>query len=176
MVKEFFVSYTFPFRWEVVASGFWVKYPNPFSKHVISEDVISRYITDTNVLITKRLLIKERNFHVPKWASSLVHFNNHVYVIEESHCDPNTKTLTTITKNSSMTSLMTVMEKCEYTVDPTNAQKTICTKKARIYSPLFGAGAALEQFGLKRFQKNADKATKGLEWILQRIMANKGFC
>jgi hypothetical protein len=34
---------------------------------------------------------------------------------------------------------------------------------------LFGAGAAVEQFALKRFQKNADKASKGLLWILEKF-------
>jgi len=45
----------------------------------------------------------------------------------------------------------------------------LCTKQAQIYSPLFGAGAAIEKFGLIRFKKNADKASKGLQWISEKI-------
>ena len=110
MVKEYFGTYQFPFKWEIVAAGFWVKYPNPFSKHVLSEDVISRHITDNNILVTKRLLVKERTFHLPKWANSFVSLK-HVYVVEESHCDPVKKTLTSYTRNFSLTSMMVV---CTY--------------------------------------------------------------
>jgi hypothetical protein len=105
MVKEYSGTYTFPFKWDIVAAGFWVKYPNPFSNHVLSEDVISRYLTENNVLVTRRLLVKERNFQIPKWAGSFVNLK-HVYVIEETHCDPVKKTLTCYTRNSSLTSLM----------------------------------------------------------------------
>lgn len=65
-----------------------------------------------------------------------------------------------------------------YTKDPKNPDNTICTKQAHIYSSLFGAGKAIEQFGLKRFQKNADRAAQGLQWILEKFQVNKfkGYC
>ena len=106
MVKEYFGTYTFPFKWEIVAAGFWVKYPNPFSNHVVSEDVVSRYITENNVLVTKRLLVKERTFHMPKWCDSYVKNYKYVHVLEETLVDPNTKTLTTYTRNFSLNSMM----------------------------------------------------------------------
>jgi len=169
MVKEFNGTYKFPFNWNLVVSCFWVKYPNPFSKHVLSEDVFSRFITDKNVLITRKLLVKERTFHIPKWAEKFVHVSN-VYVVEESHIDPAKGTLTSYTKNFSSNSLMTVVEKCVYSKDPNNPNMTLCSKQAHIYSPLlFGAGSAIEQFAVKRFKKNADKATLGLNWIIEKF-------
>jgi hypothetical protein len=106
MVKEYFGQYTFQFPWEIVVAGFWVKYPNPFSNHVKAEDVISRYVIDNNILVTKRILVKERNFHTPKWADSYVSNYKHVYVLEETLCDPNKQTLTSFTRNFSLTGLM----------------------------------------------------------------------
>ena len=29
--------------WEQVAQALWRRYPNPYSKHVLSEDLVSRY-------------------------------------------------------------------------------------------------------------------------------------
>lgn len=175
MVKEFYGNYTFPYRWDTVSSCFWVKYPNPFSKHVLSEDVFDRFVTKSNVLVTKKLLVKERTFHVPKWVEKAVTFND-VFVLEESHCDRENKTLTSYTKNISSTKLMTVVEKCVYTQDPNDPSKTLCTKQAHIYSPLlFGAGSAIEQFAVKRFKKNADKASLGLNWILEKFKV-KSYC
>lgn len=88
-----------------MATGFWIKYPNPFAKHVISEDVIYRTLTEDNLLVTKKLLVKERTFQIPKWAEKFVTIKR-VYVIEESICDPKNHTLTSYTKNFSATSLM----------------------------------------------------------------------
>jgi hypothetical protein len=49
-------------------------------------------------------------------------------------------------------------------------------KEAKISSPLlFGAGAAIEQFALKRFKKNADKASLGMQWILEKFQY-KRYC
>ena len=105
MVKEYFGTFTFPYRWELVVSGFWVKYPNPYSNHVLSEDVISRYVTDDDVLVTRRLLVKERNFHIPKWAERLINFK-HVYVIEETRCDLKNNSFVSTTRNFSSNSMM----------------------------------------------------------------------
>ena len=30
MVKEYTGTYTFPYTWDIVVAGFWIKYPNPF--------------------------------------------------------------------------------------------------------------------------------------------------
>ncbi len=30
MVKEYTGTYTFPYNWDIVVAGFWIKYPNPF--------------------------------------------------------------------------------------------------------------------------------------------------
>jgi hypothetical protein len=172
MVKEYSKTYTFPYKWEHVCAGFWVKYPNPFSKHVISEDVFHREIIDDNVLVSKRLLVKERMFHIPKWAETVVP-QKQVYVVEEAHCDPNKQTLTTYTRNFTLTSMMTVLEKCEYSKDPNDPESTICKKQAHIYSPVLFGGRAFEQFGLTRFKKNAERASKGLQWIIERYIINK---
>lgn len=169
-MKEFSNTYTFPFNWEQVASGFWIKYPNPFSKHVLSEDVVSRYINADKILITKRLLVKERNVPIPKWLERFTHVPKHVYIIEETHCDPKSKTLVSYTRNFTFTSAMTCIEKCVYTPDPEDAdKKTICTKEAQIVSNFRMAGTTIEKFALQSFKRNADRATKGLLFILEKF-------
>ena len=35
----------FRFNWNQVTSAFWTRYPNPFSRHVLSEDIVSRWIS-----------------------------------------------------------------------------------------------------------------------------------
>lgn len=105
MVKEFSGSYIFPYKWDTVSACFWVKYPNPFSNHVLSEDVFSRFISDKGVLVTKKLLVKKSNLHIPKWGEKFITIKNG-YVVEETHVDPINQVLTSYTKNISLTSLI----------------------------------------------------------------------
>lgn len=174
MVKEFSGSYTFPYRWDIVSACFWVKYPNPFSNHVLSEDVFSRFISDKGVLITKKLLVKKSNLHIPKWGEKFITIKNG-YVVEETHVDPINQVLTSYTKNISLTSLLTVVEKCVYSKDPSDPTKTQCVKTANFYSPLMlGTGAAIEQYAVRKFKRNADRASMGFNWILEKFKV-KGF-
>lgn len=50
-------TFTFNYSFNEVVSVFYNRYPNSFSKHVVSEDVLSREITKYQV-ITKKLIVK----------------------------------------------------------------------------------------------------------------------
>ena len=47
--------------WEQVAQAMWRRYPNPFSKHVLSEDTLSRFVVCHCVAIetTKEVEVSE---------------------------------------------------------------------------------------------------------------------
>jgi hypothetical protein len=48
---------TLSHSWSTTTIGLWLKYPNPYSPHVLSIDVLSRSINvDTGVLRTERLV------------------------------------------------------------------------------------------------------------------------
>ncbi|KAE9411887.1 hypothetical protein Angca_002948, partial [Angiostrongylus cantonensis] len=47
----------FPYSFDEVVSVFWDRYPNSFAKHVVSEDVLERQITE-NTIVTKKLIVK----------------------------------------------------------------------------------------------------------------------
>lgn len=83
-----------------------------FSKHVLSEDVISRYIGTDNKLHSKRILTKTNR--LPKWGERFVNTRFAVF-IEESIVDPINKVVTTYTRNITLKNLMvSVMIKCFY--------------------------------------------------------------
>ena len=45
--------------WDQVAQALWKRYPNPYSKHVLSEDLVSRYVQCINIyemFVTRVLL------------------------------------------------------------------------------------------------------------------------
>lgn len=81
---------------------FWIFFIRNISQHVLSEDTIDRYVQDGK-LYSKRLLTKTN--HVPKWGERFYNAKS-VKIIEESVCDPKTKTLTTYTRNIAFTKVM----------------------------------------------------------------------
>lgn len=160
-MKLFEGSYSFPFSWDQAARAFWLRYPNPYSTHVLSEDVISRRI-ENGKLYTKRLLIKTNK--MPGWATRFFKAKN-VCIMEESVVDPCGHTITSYTKNINMKHLMDVEEKVIYK-ESENRRETVAERKAWIISHIYGFINMIEKLGYERFKKNTMKANLGYEHVL----------
>lgn len=159
---------TFKYSWPQVAAAFWRRYPNPQSTHVLSEDVVSRYVGKDGCLYTKRIMAKTNK--LPKWGERFVPGGTRqLYVLEESVVDPRNRTFTTYTRNLGLKSIMCVDEKCTYKLSETNAAVTEVIKQAWIVSSLYGFGRALQHFGYERFKGNTKKANKGFEAVLSLL-------
>lgn len=51
----------------------WSKYPNPHSSHVVTSDVVDRYVDPrTGYLYTTRLFLKRGN--LPKWGRKVYNY------------------------------------------------------------------------------------------------------
>jgi hypothetical protein len=154
------------FSWDQVATGFWSRYPNPYSSHVLTEDTIQQG-TSGGRLLTKRLLTKTN--HLPRWGERFVPGPRSVVVVEESIIDPINKTMTTYTRNIGYTSIMSIEEKCTYRSSPENGDWTEMKREACINSSVYGFSYALQKFGLERFKSNAAKSLKGFNIVLNRL-------
>ncbi|GAB6023453.1 hypothetical protein CHUAL_008233 [Chamberlinius hualienensis] len=158
----------FKFSWDQVAQAFWCRYPNPFSNHVLSEDVICREVRD-NKLYSKRLLTKTN--HLPEWGKRFM-TSRAICIVEESVVDPIQRTIVTYTRNIGFNRVMNVEEKCTYRqINENDNQWTQIQRQAYIESGVFGFAKAIQAFGIDRFRKNSLKATKGYLYVL-----NKMFC
>lgn len=73
------------------------------SKHVLSEDVLDRYVKDGK-LHTVKLLTKTNA--LPRWGERFYKGPNYICVVEESVVDPVGKTFTTYSRNITMTKFM----------------------------------------------------------------------
>ncbi|KAK0080299.1 hypothetical protein PV325_000150 [Microctonus aethiopoides] len=165
MVKYYEDSTTFQFNWNQVAQGFWKRYPNPQSTHVLSEDTISREVRNGK-LYSKRLLAKTNG--VPKWGERFIS-KNVVRILEETIVDPKEKTMTTYTRNLGYTKVMNVVEKVVYKVSDENPDWTVAKRSAWIDSSVFGFSRAIQAFGLERFKKNCLKMTGGFNYVLAHM-------
>ncbi|MBZ3882566.1 PRELI domain-containing protein 1, mitochondrial [Sciurus carolinensis] len=58
MVKYFLDQSMFRNSWDQVFAAFWQRYPNPYSKHVLREDIVHQEVTPDQKLLSWRLLTK----------------------------------------------------------------------------------------------------------------------
>jgi len=162
MVKYFETSNVFNYTWDQVAKAFWRRYPNPYSTHVLSEDIIYREIQG-EFLFTRRLMTKTNS--VPKWGERFVK-TTIVSIVEDSYINPKEKTIKTVTRNVGYTRVMGIIENAVYTTNPDNPSQTIVRRNAQVDSQIFGFRRAIEGFGVDRFRKNCNKAIQGFNHIM----------
>ncbi|KAL0974351.1 hypothetical protein UPYG_G00219280 [Umbra pygmaea] len=169
MVKYFACAGLLKSPWDQVCAAFWQRYPNPYSNHVLTEDIIFREVTPGNCLISRRLLTKTNR--APRWMEKYlpVTMARHAYIIEDSIVDPQTRNMTTLTWNISHARLMSVEERCEYCINPDNASWTEIKREAWISSNLYGLSRAVQEFGLARFKTSVTKTMKGFEYVLAKM-------
>lgn len=169
-MKKYEGNSTFHHSWQHLATAFWKRYPNKYSVHVLSEDILDRSIDQSGQLITKRIFVKTNS--CPKWIERLMKTKN-VQILEESVVDPIRKTLTTITRNLGMTNLMTVEETCIYKPHPDNTNDwTIVERKAHFDSKLSGLKRlAVLTFGHERYKYNIRKTNSGFEQVIRALQA-----
>lgn len=169
MVKYYENTTIFQFHWTQVVRGFFQRYPNPHSTHVLTEDTISREVKNGK-LYSKRLLTKTNR--VPKWGERFIS-KNIIKIMEESIVDPEAKTLTTYTRNLGYTKVMSIVEKVVYEVSEENPEWTIAKRSAWIDSQVFGFSRAIQAFGLDRFKKNCAKMAEGFNYVLTNMFPHR---
>jgi hypothetical protein len=145
----------------------WQKYPNPFASHVLSSDVIDRYIDQkTGVLYTTRLLTKKGK--LPSWGAKLFNMKE-AYILETSSVDPVSRKMITTTRNLSHKKILLVQEQMTITELAKNA--TLVSQKAKFVSntSFVPIRSRIEKWGFERFQKTSANSLKGLVYILDSL-------
>ncbi|EDL94002.1 rCG24274, isoform CRA_b [Rattus norvegicus] len=147
MVKYFLGQSVLRSSWDQVFAAFWQRYPNPYSKHVLTEDIVHREVTPDQKLLSRRLLTKTNR--MPRWAERLFPANvaHSVYILEDSIVDPQNQTMTTFTWNINHARLMVVEERCVYCVNSDNSGWTEIRREAWVSSSLFGVSRAVQVRG-----------------------------
>ncbi|RVE76185.1 hypothetical protein OJAV_G00006040 [Oryzias javanicus] len=169
MVKYFCSNIDIKSTWDHVVSAFWQRYPNPFSTHVLTEDVVYRELTADHRLLSRRLLMKTNR--LPRWAERFFPggMSRSVYIVEDSIVDPVKRSLTTYTWNLNHTTLMSVEERCVFQESEEHPASTQLKREAWISSSIYGFSKPIQEFGLARFKSNQVKALKGLEYALTNL-------
>ncbi|XP_051515262.1 PRELI domain containing 1b isoform X2 [Myxocyprinus asiaticus] len=144
MGKYFFSETDIESAWELVSTAFWQRYPNPYSTHVLTEDVVFREVTSDNCLVSRRLLTKTNR--LPRWAERIFpgSLTRSVYIIEDSVVDLSNRSLTTLTWNINHAKFMRVVERCVFHGERESPVRTQLTREAWISSGVFGLSRPIQ--------------------------------
>ncbi|KAF2399549.1 hypothetical protein EJ06DRAFT_538373 [Trichodelitschia bisporula] len=125
MVKFYTQSYTYDYPFPTVTLAYFLRYPNPFSTHVLSTDVISRsFDAESQTLHTTRLHLKRSKLPtavlniLPRsllGTSASSGNDSQAYILEHSAIDLRTGTMRTENRNLDWTGVLSVVERQTYT-------------------------------------------------------------
>ena len=121
MVKFYESSFNYDYSFPAVSLAYFLRYPNPYAKHVLSTDVIDRhYDALTQRLSTTRLHLKKSKIPptvlklLPKGILGSSSDAGQSYVLETSVVDVKEGWMKTETRNLEWTGILSVVEKQTY--------------------------------------------------------------
>jgi len=122
MVKFYTLSYSYDYSFPAVCLAYFLRYPNPYSTHVLSTDVIdSEYSAEAQQLTTYRLHLKKSK--LPTAVLKLVprsllgaseKGDSESYILERSIVNVKEGWMRTESKNLDWTGVLSVIESQEY--------------------------------------------------------------
>ncbi|KAF2095708.1 hypothetical protein NA57DRAFT_68009 [Rhizodiscina lignyota] len=124
MVKFYTTNYSYDFPLPTVSLAYFLRYPNPYSKHVVSSDVIERrFDSETHRLHTTRLHLKKSKLPsavlrlLPKsfMGSKEKGGDGESYILETSTVDMKSGYMVTESRNLDWTGVLSVVERQVYT-------------------------------------------------------------
>ncbi|KAI9887161.1 MAG: hypothetical protein M1823_000988 [Watsoniomyces obsoletus] len=122
MVKFYESKFQYEYSFPAVTLAYFLRYPNPYSRHVLSTDVIDRYIDpETQRLHTVRLHLKRSKIPggilrlLPKSVVGSISANGgESFILEKSVVDVREGWMKTENRNLEWTGVLSVIERQEY--------------------------------------------------------------
>ncbi|KAJ5644122.1 uncharacterized protein N7484_006629 [Penicillium longicatenatum] len=119
-MKFFENKFTYDYSFPAVSLAYFLRYPNPYSRHVLTTDVIDRYVDpNTQRLHTTRLHLKKSK--VPAGILKLLpkgmggsDNSGQSYILETTVVDPQEGWMETESRNMEWTGILSVVEKQRY--------------------------------------------------------------
>lgn len=152
MVKFYSSTDTYPYSFPAVSLAYFLRYPNPYSTHVLSTDVISRSFDATaQTLTTVRLHLKKSK--LPPAILKLLPGNtvgasgkgeSQSFILEKSVVDVKTGVMETESRNLEWTGVLSVVERQVFS-RPQPASDAVMAASALQKGELFGGQKDLQR-------------------------------
>ncbi|KAJ6093488.1 hypothetical protein N7486_008777 [Penicillium sp. IBT 16267x] len=119
-MKFFENKFTYDYSFPAVSLAYFLRYPNPYSRHVLTTDVIDRYVDpSTQRLHTTRLHLKKSKIPagilklLPKGMGGSDN-SGQSYILETTVVDPQEGWMETESRNMEWTGILSVVERQRY--------------------------------------------------------------
>jgi 4-amino-4-deoxychorismate lyase len=195
MVKFYETSFSYDYSFPAVALAYFLRYPNPYSTHVLSSDVIDRhYDPATQQLTTTRLHLKKSK--LPPAVLKLLPRNlvgagasgdSQSYILETSTVDVKEGWMKAQSTNLEWTGVLSVIERQSFFRPPTSegaagSERTDVNSSVMMVSRLGQRGGgflrswstssiqkSIEHLGLNRARRSQPNAKEGMKVVLERL-------
>lgn len=157
-----------PFR--LVSQALTLRYPNPFSPHVITADTLERsWDPERGILRSTRLLLKRGT--LPSWAPRGIIEKSETWVLEESSINMIDGTMSLSNRNIDHRRVIEVLERVTLR---SRGEVTEATEFVRVTSSwgLDVIRRKIEKYGIGRFQRQSKNSKRGLELIIKLLKMN----
>ncbi|KAI5851884.1 PRELI-like family-domain-containing protein [Tricharina praecox] len=147
MVKFYENTFSYDYQWPAVTLAYFLRYPNPYSTHVVSSDTLSSHIDPT----TGNLHITRLHLKRGKLPASVVRFIPKIkesYILEKSIVDARNQTLSTENRNLDWDGVLSVVESQVYS--PTVGREAETTDVRTVVKFESKFGAARRQEGVEK--------------------------
>jgi len=160
-------EHTFNHPWETVVAAAWRKYPNPMNPAVVGIDYLDRKVSPSGSLKTHRLI--STHWGLPGWAVRILGADRTCFASEHSEVNPQTKTMTSVSKNITFGNEISIEEKLTYVPNPKEPQTTLMKQEAVITVHGIPLSSYFEEFVANTISSNANKGRLAMEWVIDRI-------
>lgn len=194
MVKFYESNFSYDYKWPAVTLAYFLRYPNPYSTHVIASDTLhSQVDAQTGNLHIIRLYLKRGK--LPASVARFIPKIKETYIIEKSVVDAQNQILTTETRNVNWDGVLSVVENQTYTganvVGPVREQTEVKTvvrfeskfgtarhkegdevPEKKSFLRGWGTGGvqrSLEVVGRSRMKDGLDKSRAGMKTVLEQL-------
>jgi len=167
-------SSAFSYTWLQMAKAFFVRYPNPYSTHVKTEDTLSRHVDAEGRLVTLKLLKKTNK--APQWTKKYIDFGES-FVVERSVVDINRSNIETRTVNvdDSSRKFMIVKEVVTISPDDSKPGHSVMRRSAWIHSPMYyGLSYLISKMGCEKYAHNIKRTDDGFKHVLMQLFPRPG--
>ncbi|KAI9098132.1 PRELI-like family-domain-containing protein [Phlyctochytrium arcticum] len=165
-------QYLFSHPFATLTSANYRKYPNEYSHHVISVDVLDRSLDPSSgILRTERILTLKQS--APALLRRLLPIPDVTYFREVSFLDPKKQTFEAVSNNLSMRTIVDVEERCQFQADPDQPDgRTVFKQRAdvQVLGALSYVAKMVEEAAVNSFKTNANKGRQGLETVIDKVL------
>lgn len=161
MVKNFESDYEYKHDFKTSTLAHINRYPNPYSKHVLSSDTLDKFIDENGCLFITRVFVKKGR--LPQFIVPFLGTTLNSWIIEKIMINPSSKTMYSYTSNIDFRKFIRIEEHLKFTKKESH---TYVQGKVKFTSNFIGFSRRIELWCHNKFSSNLKNSRKGVTHVM----------